>query len=287
MNRGQQLALMAATLFGVISFGVEASARTETLRWTQNEPPAVVGFRVHWRSAGSATTTEDVGRPTRNSQGIFSASVNVADGVDVYFSLTAYDSKGISSTQSNEICRGPGVACGSGPTTPPPTTPPPTTPPPTTPPPTTPPPTGGTPQAALSSFKLWNASNDTVIDSNFTSGESIQTSQYPCVAIEIVGNAYLSNSANTGSVKKQLDSTGGACTTPGVTHENSPPYAWEADEGPNKFACAPSLQVAGAHTLTVTPYDGDDCTGNAGTPVTLQFQVLSPLGAPGQPFLVP
>jgi len=281
MARGQHLARLAATLFCVISFGVEASARTETLRWTQSEPPAVVGFRVHWRAGSSSTNTEDVGRPAPDSQGVYSTSIVVDDSADVYFSMTAYDSKGISSSPSNEICRGPGVPCGSSsgggtPVPPPPVTPPPPT-----------GETGGTAQAAIVSFKLWNASNDTVIDSNFTSGETIQTSQYPCVAIEIVGNSYLSNASNTGSVKKQLDTTGGSCTTPGITHENSPPYAWEEDQGPGKFACAPSLQVAGSHTLTVTPYDGDNCTGAAGAPVTLQFQSVTPLGAPGQPFLVP
>ncbi len=272
------MARLAAALFSVILFSVEASARTETLRWTQVEPPAVAGFRVYWRAGSNASpATEDVGLPPRDGQGVYSYSINVDDAADVYVTMTAYDANGVSSFQSNEICRGPGVPCGSVP--PPPVPPPPVPPPPV-------PPPGGAAQSAITGFKLWNASNDSVIDSSFQSGEVIQTSQYPCVAIEILGNAYLNNSANPGSVKKQLDSTGGSCTTAGVTHENSAPFAWEADEGPGKFACAPSLQTAGAHTLTVTPYDGSDCSGAAGPTLTLQFQSLSPLGAPGQPMLV-
>jgi hypothetical protein len=263
------MARLLAALFSVILFGVEASARTETLRWSQVEPPAVAGFHVHWRVGTAAGPTEDVGLPPKDAQGVRSVSIIVDDAVDVYFTMTAYDSNGASSFPSNEICRGPGVPCGSGGSTPPPTGG----------------DTGGTAQAAITGFKLWNASNDTVIDSSFQSGESILTSQYPCVAIEIVGNAYLNDGAS-GSVKKQLDATGGSCTTPGVTHENSAPFAWEADEGPGKFACASSLQQAGTHTLTVTPYDGDDCTGAAGATLTLLFQTNAPLGAPGQPFLV-
>ena len=45
-----------------------------------------------------------------------------------------------------------------------------------------------------------------------------------------------------------------------MTHENSPPVASETDTGPDRYECAPSLTVAGIHTLTVTPFDGDDCT---------------------------
>jgi len=265
--------LFSATML----IGAEASARTETLRWTQSEPPAVAGFRVHWRVAGGASNTENAGLPARDAQGVYSYSINVDDAADVFFSLTAYDGGGVSSYPSNEICRGPGAPCGSGgggsePLPPPPPPPPDDG-------------TGGAALGAITGFKLWNASNDTVIDSSFTANETIDVAKYPCVAIEIVGNAYM-NAANPHSVKKQLNATGGSCTTPGVTHENAPPYAWEADEGPNRFACAPSLQVAGSHTLTVTPYDGADCTGNAGATVTLPFKVTSPLGAPGQPFLV-
>jgi hypothetical protein len=190
--------------------------------------------------------------------------------------MTAYNRDNVSSFASNEICRGPGVPCATGgPTNPPPTNPPPTG---------GGDPTPGTPQAAIVGFRLWDARSDTIIDNSFVSGEVIPLMQYDCVAIEIVGNAYL-NGGNSGSVKKQLDGSNSVCNAPGTTHENSPPFAWEADEGPGRFVCATTLRASGPHRLTVTPYDGPDCTGDQGTAVTLQFQTLS-LGAPGRPELV-
>jgi hypothetical protein len=88
-----------------------------------------------------------------------------------------------------------------------------------------------------------------------------------------------------------------ACDQVGVTHQNNPPYTWEEDEGPGAFVCAPTLAQPGAHRLVVTPFDGNDCSGAMGAPVTLDFQVVAPdappppdpeptLSAPGRPFLV-
>lgn len=275
MARGQQVVRLAAAFACVFAFALEASARTETLRWRHGDPSTISGFRVHWRvsGGGSPSRTEDAGLPTRDAQGVYSYSVVVDDAADVFISLTAYNPQSISSFPSNEICRGASGACTT------------TSPPPTNPPPTNPPPGSGTPQAQVTGFRLWDARNDTIIDNNFTSGESIALTEYDCVAIEIVGNAYLYGGSG-GSIKKELDATSaGACTTAGVTHDNNPPFAYEADEGPNKFACSAALRAAGPHTLKVTPYDGPNCTGLAGTPQTLLFQTLS-LGAPGRPVLV-
>jgi hypothetical protein len=272
MTRGQVLARLVLALFCALAIGSEASARTETLRWRHGDPSTITGFRVHWRTTSQATSrTEDVGLPSRDGSGIYTYSVVVDDSADVYLSMTAYNAESVSSFSSNEICRGPGRPCNT------------TTPPPTDPPPTDPPPTGTTPQSAVLGFRLWDARTDTIIDNNFTNGEIIPLVQYDCVAIEIVGNSYLNSS--TGSVKKQLDGSNGVCNAPGSTHENSPPFAWEADEGPGRFVCATTLRASGPHTLTATPYDGPDCTGKQGTAVTLQFQTLS-LGAPGRPTLV-
>lgn len=270
MTRGQVIRLAAAFVC-VLAVGVEASARTETLRWRHADPASVTGFRVIWRTTGTTPRIEDVGLPTRDAQGIYSASVVVDDGVNVYLSMTAYNADNLSSFASNEICRGATGACTT-----------------TTPPPTEPPPDGsggtGGPYGQIVGFRLWDARSDTIIDNNFVNGEIIPLMQYDCVAIEIVTNSYLSSTAK-GSVKKQLDGSPNACTQPGITHENSPPYAWEQDEGPGRFACATALRASGPHTLTVTPFDGPDCTGAQGTPVSLQFQTLS-LGAPGRPTLV-
>jgi hypothetical protein len=273
MTRGKVVARLFLALCCVLAFGSEASARTETLRWRHGDPSTVTGFRVHWRTtSGTTARTENVGLPSRDAQGIYSYSVVVDDAADVYLSMTAYNAQNVSSFASNEICRGPNRACS-------------TTPPPTEPPPTEPPPTGGTtPLSAIAGFRLWDARTDTIIDNNFTNGEVIPLLQYDCVAIEIVGNSYL-NAGNSGSVKKSLDGSSTVCNAPGSTHENSPPFAWEADEGPGRFVCATTLRASGPHTLTATPYDGPDCTGKQGTAVTLQFQTLS-LGAPGRPTLV-
>lgn len=264
---------LAAALVFALAFGVEAQARTETLRWTHTDASTVTGFRVHWRAGSGSTTTEDAGLPNRDSGGVYSYSLVVPDTADVYFYMTAYNAKNLSSNPSNEICRGPGVPCatggggtggggtggggtGGG--------------------------TGGTAQSAITGFRLWDASTDQLLDGSFVNGDSIPILEFNCVAIEIMGNSFLNSN---GSVMKQLDGSGGGCTTAGATHDNNPPFAWEMDEGPGKFACAASLRVAGAHTLVVTPFDGDDCTGAKGAAVTLQFQTLS-LGAPGRPFLV-
>jgi hypothetical protein len=148
----------------------------------------------------------------------------------------------------------------------------------------------------VTGFALWNASTDTLIDGSFTSGEKITLPGQSCVAIQILVNAYLDTPGTAGSVKRSFDGQSAACTTAGVTHENNPPYAWEVDMGPSLYECAASLTQVGNHTLTVTPYDGDDCTGAQGTPVTLSFEVVNStapppppppatLGQPGQPQL--
>jgi hypothetical protein len=118
--------------------------------------------------------------------------------------------------------------------------------------------------------------------------------QGSCLAIEIVGNAYLQQFGSPGSLKFSFDGQApSACSNAPISHENDPPYAWEVDQGPGQFACALSLAGVGPHTLIVTPYDGDSCTGTEGTPAVLSFEVLDaapspePLGQPGAPMLVP
>ncbi len=146
---------------------------------------------------------------------------------------------------------------------------------------------------------LWNAAAGTVIDSDFTSGEQFSVIEYGCTAIEVIGNAHLSSLHSPGSVQFNFDGqTPTTCSQPGLTHENDPPYAWEADFGEGQFGCAPSLTEVGRHTLTVTPYDEDDCSGVEGPSVVLSFDVVDPdnpgdtppspgtIGTPGRPTLV-
>ncbi len=283
MSGTGRIAAFALSLALLSLFGLESAAQTvrvETLRWTDplNAAGSVASYRVRYgQTSGTYQYSLNVGIPSVVTGALQSVATLAGMPLDanVYIVVTAVNGAGVESLYSNEICRNAlHVACGTsggGTTTPPPPT---------------------TASAAVVGFALWNAQTDTVIDSSFTSGEKILLANGNCVAIEILTNSYLSASG-PGSVKRVFDGQAGACTQAGVTHENNAPYAWEADEGPNRYPCATSLTTPGSHTLLVTPYDGDDCSGAVGTPVTLQFEVVSPtgsgttLGQPGQPYVVP
>jgi hypothetical protein len=257
--------------------GRDASAQTrnEVVRWQGTDEADTDGYRVHvGSSSGTYTDTFDLGIPVLVGDA-FETTITVAAEAEVYIAVSAYNDVG-QSLFSNENCKGPDGAC-AGPVPPPP------------------PPAGV--ESQIVGFKLWDASSNTVIDSNFTNGEQISVLEYDCVAIEIVGNSYLSDSG-PGSIQKSLDgANANGCSIAGVTHENHAPYAWEADSGPGSFECAASLQVEGVHTLTVTPYDDDNCGGAQGTSVTLEFEVTGGSGGepppadptpgqPGRPYIV-
>jgi hypothetical protein len=263
-----------------VALDASAQTRTEKLRWTHPSPSDVTGYQVYWgdasRDYGDST---DVGIPDIVS-GAFEYEITVDAGADVWVAVTAYNAEA-ESFYSNGRCRGPVGECDPG---------------------SAPPPDPGpepTPQAsaAVVGFVLWDAEADSVIDSGFESGEQISLSDHACTAIEIVGNGYLANSGSPGSVMYAFDGQApNGCSDPGTSHENNPPFAWEWEAGPGQFDCAPTLTEPGSHTLTVTPFDGDDCTALQGAPVVLEFEVLAsppaspsppdPLGAPGRPMLV-
>jgi hypothetical protein len=278
MSRVSSSLTLALALLLAVALGRDASAqtRTEVVRWQGNDVTDTDGYRVHVGSASrSYSDTFDVGIPQLVGDA-YETTITVAADAEVYIAVTAYNAD-TTSFFSNENCKGPDGAC-AGPVEPPPVEPPPP----------------GVESQVLG-FALWDASSDTVIDANFTSGEQISALNDPCVAIEIIGNSYLVNSG-PGSIRKSFDGQNpSSCSNPGVTHENSPPFAWETDSGPNRYECAASLTVPGSHTLTVTPFDGDDCTGAEGTTVTLQFDVTDGTpppgndtvpGQPGRPYLV-
>jgi hypothetical protein len=255
MFRGLSRTRLAALLFGVLLVASEASARSEQLRWTHGNPTTVSGFKVFWRLSSSSTQTEvAAGLPTVQN-GAYTFNVTVPDAGDVYFSVRAYNTGG-DSPASNEICRGPGVACG---TTPPPPPPP-------------PPPTG----SPVSGFRLLNATTDQVLDTDFQNGETITTS---CWAIEIVAS---------GSLSKSLDGTQGTC-------ENSSPYGWY-DGGATGFECAPALANGShTLTVTPYSGYGCTGTALAPVTRTFTVNVSGTpppppppagLGAPGKPYIV-
>jgi hypothetical protein len=256
------LAGFAATILAVSA----ASARTERFRWTQSSSVTVTAFTVYWgTSSGSYSSSLAAGLPPKDSTGAYYYDLVVPDSQTIFVTVSALNGS-LESPKSNEISR---AGIGS---TPPPSSPP-------------PPSSSG---AAVLGFALWNAQTDTVVDSEFQNGETIPDSIRSCAVIEIKANAYL-NAGGAGSIKKVFDGADHGCT--GSAYESGPPYGWEDGDG-TSWQCSASLSTVGNHTLTVTPYDGENCTGIAGTPVTVNFTVSGPsggtttLGAPGQPYIV-
>lgn len=274
-SRSRFALALAVTLS--LAVGAAAQTRTETLRWTHPTPSEVEGFHVHYGTSPRVYTEQvDVGLPPTDA-GSYVYDLVVPEADDVYVAVSAYDAGGRSSLLSNEKMRpgsgsdgggddGGGGSDGGD---------------------------GGTPQAAVTGFALRNAQNGSLIDSDFRENEQIDLGTYACTAIEILGNDYLDRSQSPGSVQKALDGAVQSCTNAPTTHENDSPYAWPTDQGAGTYACAE--YGVGTHVLTVVPYDGDDCTGLAGEPVTLEFEVVDttlpnpdapPLGQPGRPQIV-
>jgi hypothetical protein len=288
MSRTWWTFVLAFCLLIVPAVAPDASAqtRTETLRWTDDVNTDVAGYRVHYGLASrDYTQSEDAGIPAIVS-GAFEYDIEVDATADVYVAVTAYNTEA-ESFFSNERCRGAAGECATGSGSdggsdasdvPPSETP-------------------SETKAGIAGFVLWNAETDGLIDANFESGEQISLADHGCTAIEIVGNAYLATFGTPGSIMKVFDGqVPNGCSDPGRSHENNSPFAWEVETGAGKFECAPTLTEPGIHTLTVTPFDGEDCTGPQGTSVTLEFEVVAPgtenppppgvLGRPGQPTLV-
>ena len=273
------LTLTAALLAWSAAAG--AQTRTETLRWSHGDPAEVQGYKVYYGPGPRNYDQElDVGLPPLDATNAHVYDLVVPEGDSIYVAVTAYN-QDEESAFSNEKYR-PGVGGNSDP--PPP-----------------PPPPSGDAQSAVIGFALWNADTDQVVDSDFRSGEVIDLATQSCTAIEILGNSYLDQAQSPGSVYKVFNGNALSCNQAPTSHENSAPFAWETDRGPGRYDCAVSLQAVGQHTLTVTPYDGDDCGGEAGESVTLTFEVIDsnapgdppgggepgPLGQPGQPQLLP
>jgi hypothetical protein len=273
------LILLSALLLAA----ADSAARTERVRWTHPNSSTVDFFRVYsGPSSRSYTEQVDVSEPAVGSDGVFFVDLEVPDEATVYIAMTAH-ADGIASLLSNERVRNAASTDPGG-------SPEPTPEPEPEPDPGDPPPTSS--RAAIERFALWDASTSTQIDANFTDGASIDLGTYPCTAIEVIGNAYLSSMFSPGSVRFTFDGdTSGGCSNSGLTHENQPPYAWERELGSNQFACADSLTVPGVHTLAVTPFEEDNCAGAAGPTLRVTFEVVAPgggsgLGQPGQPQII-
>ncbi len=101
-----------------------ASARTEIVRWTHPNVGAIARFEVLvGTSSRNYGAPVSVGLPQADALGVFSASVDVADGADVFLAIRAVDTSGRVSLPSNERFR---PAPAVSPPPPPPSSPAPT-----------------------------------------------------------------------------------------------------------------------------------------------------------------
>jgi FG-GAP-like repeat len=118
------------------------------------------------------------------------------------------------------------------------------------------------PPSPITSATLVNADTDTDI---------MQLTNDMTLDFSALGTNHLSVRANAGSgTESVVFNLDGALRT-----ENSVPYALAGDANGNYHAWTPTT---GAHTLTLTPHSADGGGGQAGTPLTLHFDVLPPSG---------
>jgi len=105
-RRGLRSAPLAVALLLMVS--TLASARTEALRWTHNDPSEVAGFVVHYgTSSANYTTVIDVPPLQPDARGIFNFDIDVPDDATIYVAVTAYDGAGLESGYSIERTRSP------------------------------------------------------------------------------------------------------------------------------------------------------------------------------------
>lgn len=217
--------------------------RFEAVTWTQDRSPEVASWTLYWGTTPGARTNAVTGLTPTSQGGIYSASLDVSASptADIYIAGKAIGLDTSTTIDSNEIAR---VFVD---------------------------PVVGSAQGQIVRVRLWNASNpgiDQVIYQDFQSFPTIQNNVRSCVAIEAVPNAYLAG-LGPGSINFLIG---------GVNHcESTPPYSDFSDNGSSQFGCDPNIAPVGAHTLVMTPFDNDGCTGTpSGTPVTINFNTLGP-----------
>lgn len=115
----------------------------------------------------------------------------------------------------------------------------------------------------VTSLTLINANTDLPVAGfdPIPNGGMIDLAALPTVNLNIRANT---SPATVGSVRFRLDATTNYRT------DNTAPYAIGSESGGNYAAWTPGL---GAHTVTATPYSGNNAGGTAGTPLTVSFFV--------------
>jgi hypothetical protein len=106
MSRAKRTAVFMLLFSMALVVGLEASARTERLRWTHSEPARVDGYRVYYGTDPSVSTWQmiDVGSLTPDSGGVFVYDLVVNDATTIYVAVTAY-AGGLESDLSNRQTR--------------------------------------------------------------------------------------------------------------------------------------------------------------------------------------
>jgi len=274
MMRAMRTVLLGGLAIGLLAAG-EAGARTERLRWTHPDPGNVDRYTIYIGSASrSYGTTQDVVAPPTDGSNAFFVDITVADDATVFVAVSA-TANGLESDLSNERRRDP---VPPGPGDPP-----------------DPDPDPGTAQADTQRFVLWNATTNQIADGDFQTDEVVTVTDLPCATVGVVPNSYLQTANTPGSVRFTVNGNVPECTDVDVTHDDEPPYALGSEVTTGDFECNDLLATVGTHTVTVTPFDGDGCTGAEGTTRMVRFIVEAggappppaPLGKPGRPTLVP
>ncbi len=89
----------------VLAWAQTAAARPETLRWSHPSPTDVQSFEAHvGTSPGSYTSIVPLGKPTPVG-GVYTASIDVTDGTNVYIALRAIGTGGQQSPLSSARLR--------------------------------------------------------------------------------------------------------------------------------------------------------------------------------------
>ena len=109
MSQAKRIAVFVLLLSTALIVALEASARTERLRWTH--PGGVDHYTVHYGTETRVYTSQiDVGIPATDSDGgdvFFYYDLEVPDAATVYVAVTAVAAGDVPSDYSNERMRSP------------------------------------------------------------------------------------------------------------------------------------------------------------------------------------